>query len=654
MAKDSELTEFINGVYTQYGTLSKRLGTTIIGNTADDATKIKTIKSIYNIGDPKHFRISDNGKPEVYSFANQVWTPFTGTAPDGYVGTTPEFVDGTPIFDGDVKTHIVPLADSVYFLNASDQMVFWRDNQWYVYEPLDDVVTKPTVAKTGSATGSTTWFYYVTYHNDVGSTLPTPSAVIGTDSNGTGHYTGMPIELDDDTYLTVTIPTAPAGTKRVSIYRSTTANIGFWLEDVIGTSTSYVDKGLKQGDTFFGLPKMNDTGGQKFVHVDVFQDKLIGRTTEGGSQYLYWAGPPYENPANAPSFSPMWGGGYIPYRLGDGGEVRGVHAFVSSNENSLLVFKDSAFGRLTFVEGGAAIQDINIAVGSLSPESLHIAGNNFRFWSRDGASSVGHEANYGNLLRYSVLSLRADAIARQLTAKNLPDVCGVYYRNLSIFGLSTQQDPGNNVCLVYDERYNAWVLWTNIYANSFAKMISDVDKIERLYYASDRTADVLEMFSGRTDYGTTGSNGTKITLSITTKQYDMGSPDALKKIAFARFVFGNLFGSNTSVGVSYSNMRGVQTLSPRFRIPSEINSTGFGNVLWGQALMGGEESEDISAPDNSNVRFINLRQRDVFWVKFNIQNDGITDEMSLLGLYLYYSDSSRQLGHALRIRQGTV
>src|SRR5690606_4719937 len=237
--------------------------------------------------------------------------------------------------------------------------------------------------------------------------------------------------------------------------------------------------GQTSDDTFFGLPTSNDTGGQHFKIVEVFQDKLIGVTAEGGDEYLYWTGEPYSSPSGSPSFSIPYGGGYIPYRLGDGTKIRGIHAFVSSNESSLLVFKDSAFGRFQFIEAGGQIQDINIAVGSLSPESLHIAGNNFRFYSRDGASSVGHEANYGTLLRYSVLSLRADAITSQVTANNLPLVCAEYYRNLSIFGISTSSEAKNNACLVYDERYNSWVYWTGIYANSFFKMVSDVDGIER-------------------------------------------------------------------------------------------------------------------------------------------------------------------------------
>lgn len=651
--KNSELAEFINGTYSQYGTLTKRLGSVIVGQTASEATKIRTLQSVYNMGGSNyHFRISDNGKPEVYSFTNQTWSYFSGTEPAGYSGSSPDFEDGVPIFNSGVKTHIKVLANRIYFLNSVDQMCYWDSGQWYVYTPLTNPTTKPSVAKTGSATGSAIHFYYYVWYNESGGTTHSGFADPDVDSNGNGYRNNMPWILDDDTYLTITLPTAPSGTVKVGIFKSTTQGIGYYLTSVEPTQTTFVDKGeFGEGDTFFGLPEYNDTGGQKFKLVEVYQDKLIGVTTEGGDQTLYWTGPPYLSPQNNPSFSIVYGGGHLPYRLGDGTNIRGIHAFVSSNESSLLVFKDSAFGRFQFnSEGVAIIQDINIAIGSLSPESLHIAGNNFRFYSRDGAASVGHEANYGNLLRYSVLSLRINNITQQVTANNLPLVCGTYYRNLSIFGVSNQVDSANNACIVYDERYNTWAYWTGIYAQTFAKMISDVDGIERLYYGSNKTADVLEMFRGRTDYGTTGTNGTKITLSITPKQYDMGVPDQFKRFDKVAFVFGALTGNNTTVGVTFANGKGTKIL-PRLRIPAGLDiGSGFGQPEWGQVQMGEPEAE-LQLNESSFVRYINLRQRDMFWVKFNIQNDGLSDEFSLLGLYIYYSPSNRQLGHRLRIKQ---
>ena len=51
-----------------------------------------------------------------------------------------------------------------------------------------------------------------------------------------------------------------------------------------------------------------------------------------------------------------------------------------------------------------------------------------------------------------------------------------------------------------------------------------------------------------------------------------------------------------------------------------------------------------------NLRYVNLRQKDLFWVKLNLQNDGIEDDMTLIGIAIYYSNSERQLPNRARLR----
>ena len=98
--KNTELAELINGIYSQYGTISKRLGTTVLGEETDGSSKIMQLGKAYKIGDTDYFiRISDLGIPEYYDFTTQAWTDLSADEPDGYSGTTPEFTDGVPTFD---------------------------------------------------------------------------------------------------------------------------------------------------------------------------------------------------------------------------------------------------------------------------------------------------------------------------------------------------------------------------------------------------------------------------------------------------------------------------------------------------------------------------------------------------------------------------
>ena len=649
--KDTELSELINGIYSQYGTISKRQGTTVVGQEATAATEIMQLVPTYNVAGASRFiRISDNGKPEVYNFGTDAWDLLTGTAPDGYSGLTPEFVTGTPIFDVTTTTWIVQIGSRLYFANAVDSLVWLDEDGWHIYTEIADPTEYPDVAKTGAGTGTTRWFYQYVWWNEAGPTLASPPPDADVQASGDGWIGSMPQTLDADTYLTLTLPAAPAGTTQVSIFRSNRQGEAFYLDSVDPGQTTYVDKGELGTDTFAGVPDANTSGGYHFTHLDVYRGSLVGVTVELGPDTLVWSGASDK----FGSFALPDGAGFFPYRKGEGTTINAIKTHVASNEDSLFVFKDNCFGKFTFLQttdqfaGEGRIQDVNISVGSISPLSPHVAGNNLRFWSRDGAATVGNEANYGTILRYSVLSLRADAIVSRVTAANMDKVAGIFFRSLSLFGISTDiAGGGNNAILAFDERYNAWSLWTGVYPKVFAKYVNPTDKIERLYYGSSKDANVLEMFNGKIDYKSDSFAGTRITLSLSTKQYDLKLPDQFKRFDKATLVFGTLTGNATTVGVIKADHKGIHS-DPRLRITQEASFSGFGNDEWGNQEFGMMSAEE--AGTSVNIRYINLKQKDMFWVKINIQNDGVEDEIDIIGIYIYFSKSSRPLTFSMKLR----
>lgn len=641
--KETELSELINGIYSQYGTISKRLGSTVIGDAADGGTKIDQLVATYNVGGVSRLiRISDTGIPEVYSYTTDAWTALTGTEPDGYAGSNPAFTDGTPTFDTTTRTWIVQLHDRLYFANSVNELIYYEDGDWFIYTEIDDPEDYPTLAKTGTGTGSTRYYYQYVWYNEVGNTIASPAPDPDVQAEETGWIGDMPPVLDEDTYLTITLPSAPAGAVKTGIFKSNRVGEAFFLDFVEASQEEYVDKGTLEVDIYAPFPEENNTAGYHFYLLDKYRGSLIGTTVELGKDTVVWSGAL----ENFGSFGLPDGAGFFSYRSGEGTTVNAIKPYVASNEDSVFIFKDDVFGKFQFVASGeflgeGRIQDVNISTGSISPLSPHLAGNNLRFWSRDGAATVGNEANYGTILRYSVLSLRADSIVQRITAYNLESVCGIFFRHLSLFGISTSESgSGNNSILAYDERYNAWSLFTGVYPVIFAKYINPIDKVERLYYGSSYTADVLEMFSGRTDYETSTGSGTKITLSMSTKQYDMGYPDTFKKFDKAVIVFGTLVGNNTTIGVIKADQNGISS-DARLRISQDSILSGFGADEWWTQEFGEMMEEDSGS--TVNIKYLTLKQKDLFWVKFNIQNDGINDEVSIIGLYIYYSKSDKPL-----------
>lgn len=653
--KDTELAELINGVYSQYGSISKRQGSALLGavSSREGATHVVAGGMFYDIGGDDYLvRILNTGHIEKYNFSTGVWGLLTGNPPDGYTDSDPEFVDDSPIFNTTVHINMVQTNGKIYIASSEDRVTIFDGDDWKVYIELPDPDTRPTVAKNGSGTGTRSYFYRYVDMNEFGTTKGSP-ANDGGQSTGQGFYDNMP-EIDGATNLTITLPAAAAGTTRRMLFRGDTAGNEFFLTELDADETEYTDTNINpKGETgtanTFPVPNDNTTPGYHFYLLEVYANSLVGTTVEEGKDILVWSA----GDDKFDSFALADGAGFDGYQRGDGQSINALQPFSVANKDGLAVFKDARVGLLEFdSEGGGDIQNVNVIRGTMSPKSPHVAGNNIRFYSAEGVASLGHEENYGTILRYTVMSLKADSITSRVTPANLPKVCSEYFRNLSIFGISTgEMDAGNDSMLVFDERYNTWSYWTGLHASVMFRGIHPTTKVEALYFgtspATDIGAAVVEMFKGKTDYATSSGSGNKITLSLTTKQYDANLPDQFKKYDKAVLIFGSLFGNATTVQALYMGERGLGNF-PRYRIATDPTLSGFGNDEWGNQEIGMMQADDLG--ETLNIRYINLRQRDFFWTKLNLQNDGIEDDLTLIGIALYYSQSQRQLPGRARLR----
>ncbi len=660
--KDTELAELTNGIYSQYGTISKRQGSQLVGERPTDSTKVINAGMFYDIGGTDYMlRITDLGTVEKYSFTTGTWTLLTGTPPVGYVDTDPQFVSNSPVFDTSVFVNMVQANGKIYFASEVDRVTIFDGSVWTVYKELTDPVTRPTVAKTGAGTGTRSYFYRYIDMNETGHTEGSPSG--GT--TGSGMYDSMPV-IDGSTYLTVTLPAATSGTTRRAIFRGDVAGNEFLIKELGPAETVFIDKNVANNDfegapvsVVFAIPEENNTPGYHFYLLDQYADSLVGTTVEEGADILVIsAGAGAKTIGGVEfstfdSFSLLDGAGFDGYQKGDGQKIRALQPFSVANKDGLSVFKDSRVGLMEFdADGGINIQNVNTIRGTMSPFSPHVAGNNIRFYSAEGVASLGHEANYGTILRYSVMSLKADSLTRSVTPANLDKVCSGYFRNLSLFGISTDvAGAGNNSILVYDERYNTWSHWTGLHPSVMFTAIHPTTKVEEMYFgASDSSEDfggnIVKMFTGKSDYATSTGTGNKITLSMTTKQYDNNLPDKFKKYDKVVIVFGSLVGNGTTIQPITMGASGIEPF-PRYRITTDATLSGFGNDEWGDQEIG--MMSEASFGETLLLRYINLRQKDLFWVKLNLLEDSTEGEMTLLGIFFYLSNSERQLPSRSRI-----
>lgn len=602
--RDNELAEAQNVMYTENGVLEKRPGSVNLGVPRGSSTKIYSLKGVYDVGGNDYLiRISDEGIAQRFSFASNTWVD----------------IAGSPTFSP-TRTTILQAYTWAYFLNPEDTMVKWDGTSWIYFTPESNPSSAPSVVKGGTGTGTTTWYYKYAWENNVGHTASSPSVSLA----------NMPDKLDVSTYITVTLPSAPAGTVRTSIYRGTISGEEIFLTSVAAAQTSFEDKGFFDPDVLYKAPTENTTQGLKFRFAEVYNDTLIGVATDlfpgqsGNGYYLAFSG----GGDKFDSFGRADGGGYYGWRVGDGDPINGLHAF----QGKLYVFKRQKVGAFTFDSGGGSVQDINLAVGAVSNSSIHAAGNDLRFWSDDGAMSLGNEPNFADIIRTKVLSAKADRTVQAMTAKDFSNISGVYYKSISIWGIPLGE-PGDGITstLCYFEKYVAWAEWLGLTPNVWTKFI-DEDNKERIFYGDAQSGNVVECWQGLHD------RGGAIVYRVATKQWDLDLPFRYKTIGRVYMVFNNVTGTDTTVTIVEDGERS-NIQAPLY---GNIGQQGFGVDMWGDVEFGDSSGAFTGDASGLIVRYIDI-DKDLFSMQVIVQNEGVSDQVSLAGVYFEYSPSEQDL-----------
>jgi hypothetical protein len=88
---------------------------------------------------------------------------------------------------------------------------------------------------------------------------------------------------------------------------------------------------------------------------------------------------------------------------------------------------------------------------------------------------------------------------------------------------------------------------------------------------------------------------------------------------------------------------------PTYEMTSDPVYSGFGGDEWGNQEIGMMQEDEEG--ETLNIKYINLQQKDLFYGKLNIQNNGMNDELTLIGVYWYLTVSERELPSRSRLTQ---
>jgi len=609
--KNNELSECKNAIFDQNGVVKKRQGTDAVSTTRDeDNTKIIGLQGVYDInGDSFVLRIASDGILQKYSDSTDTWSD----------------VSGSPTFDDDFRTYIIQGYGYVYFMNEGNILAKWDGSAWTTFAALTNPVTAPTCTKKGSGTGPRTYYYKYIYFNSIGYT----------EASNAGSVASMPETLDTSTYIEVAVPAAPENCTSIGIFRGLEPGQERYLNKIPATETIYNDQFQADTDETYSTPSGNTTSGYHFKFGTVFKDTILGVTTELGDDVIVFSG----GLDAFDTFAISEGGGYIAWRKGDGSKLTCLKPF----KEELYVFKVNKIGAFKFdtTSGAATIRDINFAIGAVSQDAVHEAGNDLRGYSLDGVFSFGNEPNFADVVRSKLLSPRVQKTIDSVTKQDILGIVSVYMKNLSIWAIpSGSAGDGNTNMLVYDERYAGWSLWTGLKASCFTKYI-DADNIEHLYYGEATSGNVIEMFVGTND------QGTAINFSIATKQFDMGTPYKYKTYSRCYLLFGLVTGMNTRISMLGNGIEAIGT----YPLYIQSNAIGFGTDEWGSMDFGDSSDTAVVGQRGIIIKYIDLSNRDYFNIQSIINNNGLNDQVEIMGIFFEYSESERPLASTYRLNK---
>jgi len=600
--KNNELAECFNAVFSQNGIIEKRQGSKNVGSARSGDGYINGLQATYQIdGNDYVLRVGNSGIAQKYNSVTDTYTD----------------ISGSPTFSNK-RTYILQGYGVVYFMNESDIMAKWNGNTWTEFNILVNPTTAPTVEKQGTGTGARTFYYKYVFYNEIGNTLASEA----------GNVASMPDALDADTWIKVTIPTPPANVLQVGIFRGVEPGQERYLDKIPVSQSGYQDKGEKFVDETFSVPADNTTSGYHFKIATVFKDSIIGITSEFGDDTLVFSGglDAFDN------FGISSGGGFYSWRKGDGAKVASLQPY----KEQLYVFKTNKTGIFDFstTSGAATMKDLNLAVGGVSQDAIHPAGNDLRGWSQEGAFSMGNEPNFADVVRSHLLSPRIQDTVDSITKTDIAKIASVYYKNLSIWAIPTgDQGAGNTIMVVYDERYVAWSIWTGMKAACFTKFI-DHSNNEHLYYGDAISGNIVEMFTGYND------RGIAINWRISTKQFDAGIAYKFKTFTRSYFIFGSLTGLSTRISLVENGSLTRNT----YAVYISKSRQGFGNDQWG-TMQWGETTIDTENPATSGitVKYADIGSRDLLSLQAQLANNGLNDQVQLMGIFFEYAESEQPL-----------
>lgn len=595
--KDSELTKFKNILLSVDG-IEPRPGSLNYGGTQD--SRVRGLFSYYKADGTRKLLRFSGGK--VYYKNGASWTQL-----------------GSDTWTTDTNMNMLQVRNNVYFFNATEVLRYSDGSTITSFSALTTPVGLAVAAQ--GTTGSTAYSYRVSAFNSVGETLACVAVAI---ANGNAN-------IDVTNYNKIDW-TAVSGATGYNVYGRTATGLGETYLATVYTNT-YNDTATTDAGDYLSPsnvtlpPEANTTTGIKGAKGVFSQSRIFAAGDPANPSRLYYGGA--GSNINTFYFSEN-GGGATDIFKDDGAIIRDILPY----QGGVIVWKDNAIYKFYLNSlGQPTLEEITRSFGGISWRGAKHVENDVIFpTKKDGRLafySLGNQENYSsNILRTNELTIKVAKELENVNVSKLIYASSFYFNNVFGCSVATEESTTNDRIWCLDTRFGSWVHWDGMSPNCFSEF-TDTDGTQKMYYGSDTTGYVVEMFTDdRND------NGSAISVQFATKSFNQKAWQYYKKYKNPVLQFKNI---TRTAALEGDIVLDGATTAGNFTVNQQTTGGGgAGAYLPGIILPGASAGEtppsDYSADTIVELDFMDRARS----IKFEFRSETVNAKYKFLSLGFMY------------------
>jgi hypothetical protein len=509
---------------------------------------------------------------------------------------------------GGIDPFFIQIRSYLYIFNGTDVITRYDGSVLTQYTALTTPAA-PTLAKTGLAGTTYTYYYQIVAYNDIGNSIASAEASITVGKQredwGAADFVGLSWA-------------AVAGASRYGIFASDQTGRELYLTAVNGLS--YNDDNSIAINPFVETPNDNTSQGPKFRFPWLSGNRMWGTWDPNNPWRVYFGG----TGQNQGTFSPFYGGGWID--LEKGGRERpfgGAHYRDGKGSAFSTIFTSDPQGRGSTWQVGLDTATIGTtsfivpsatkvvgSIGSGSPRGIVQVNDDIMFPNIKGAYSLGSKPQLLNVLSTREVSANIRPDWRNLTTTGMQKTSAYFY-DAKVFWCVPYGTSNNSEVWVMDTEKRNWQLrWVFPFGIKYMFEYTDTNGISHLLAVPVSGKQLIEIGSSiqgdlGQPFGTEYKTG-RIWVSQDHTEW--------AQVLFLYIEIGRLAGDIVLEILGEDKKKGFISLGSMQIIGTSESNAGWGTRMWSSGLW-----SDTSATPSPNSPLIATKKLRVNKLIRNLQ-----------------------------------